>query len=243
MKTKDTPVPKETGAVRVYGVLRDEILTMKLAPGSALDEVSLAERFTLSRSPIREALVRLSADGLVTMLPNRSTAVAPMNLSQLPEFLDALDLIQRVVTRLAARHRTTEQMSAIRKAQLAYEKAIKSCVKTGQSQAMIEKNYEYHITIATASHNVYFADLYRRLLEEGRRMLHLHFKFQTLQENLTAEEINDDHTLISDAIEAQDEELAEKYAHMHAAQFRGRFMQFLNRNLTSEVQLSYQTSS
>lgn len=239
MKNKDTPVQKETGAVRVYGVLRDEILTMKLAPGSAIDEVSLADRFNLSRSPIREALVRLSADGLVTMLPNRSTAVASMNLSQLPEFLDALDLIQRVVTRLAASHRTPEEMAAIRKAQYAYEKAIKVCVRTGTSQVMIEKNYEYHMTIAAAAHNTYFADLYRRLLDEGRRMLHLHFKFQTLQEHLTAEEINDDHTLISDAIEAGDEELAEKYAHMHATQFRGKFMQYLNRNLTSDVQLTY----
>ena len=130
-------------------------------------------------------------------------------------------------------------MIAIRKAQYAYEKSIKMCVKTGTSQAMIEKNYEYHMTIAAAAHNTYFADLYRRLLEEWRRVLHLHVKFQNLQEHLTAAEINDDHTLISNAIEAKDGELAEKYAHMHAAQFRGKFMQYLNRNLTSDVQLNY----
>ncbi|NIF20007.1 MULTISPECIES: GntR family transcriptional regulator [Pantoea] len=238
-KEKENPTQKETGAVRVYGVLRDEILTMKLAPGSAIDEVSLAERFTLSRSPIREALVRLSADGLVTMLPNRSTVVSPMNFSQIPEFLDALDLVQRVITRLAAMHRTEAQLIAIRKAEVAYEKALKICVKNGNSQGMIEKNYDYHMAIAEAAHNSYFTDVYRRLLEEGRRMLHLHFQFQTLDEHKTADQIGSDHSLITNAIEARDVELAEKYAHQHAAQFRGRFMQFLNRNLTSDVQINY----
>lgn len=240
MTKKDIAVLKETGAVRVYGVLRDEILTMKLAPGSPIDEVSLAERFSLSRSPIREALVRLSADGLVTMLPNRSTVVTPMNFSQIAEFLDALDLVQRVVTRLAALHRTSEQLASIRKAEIAYDKALKICVKNGTSQSMIERNYEYHMAIAAAAHNSYFMDVYRRLLEEGRRMLHLHFQFETLDERKSAEQIGNDHSLITAAIEARDADLAEKYAHQHTTQFRGRFMQFLNRNLTSNIQLNYQ---
>ncbi|NIF20006.1 GntR family transcriptional regulator [Candidatus Pantoea multigeneris] len=235
----DTNNQRETGAMRVYAILRDEILTMQLAPGSAVDEISLAERFALSRSPIREALVRLSADGLVMISPNRTTSVAPMDFGRIPEFLDALDLLQRVVTRLAAIHRTADQMAAIRKAQKAYEKACAACIKSGNSQSMIEKNYEFHMVIAAAGHNVYFADLYRRLLEEGRRMLHLHFQFQTLDEHLTAEEISSDHVDIVNAIEQQDAEMAEKFAHLHATQFKGRFMQFLDRNLTANIPVNY----
>lgn len=230
---------KETGAMRVYGVLRDEILTMKLLPSTPLDEISLAERFDLSRSPIREALVRLSADGLVSMLPNRSTVVSPMDFRRIPEFLDALDLLQRVVTRLAALHRTSAELAAIRKAQKAYEKAIAACIKSGDSQPMIEKNYEFHMAIAAAGHNFYFAELYRRLLEEGRRMLHLHFKFQTVDESLSAKDIGSDHVDIVNAIETRDADLAEKYAHLHAVQFKGRFMQFLDRNLTAGVHITY----
>jgi DNA-binding GntR family transcriptional regulator len=62
---------KETGTARVYVTLRNEILTMKLAPGTHLDEQGVAERFGVSRSPVREALVRLSAERLVNILPNR----------------------------------------------------------------------------------------------------------------------------------------------------------------------------
>lgn len=239
MAKNTEPAQKATGAARVYSVLRDEILTLQLAPGTPLDEIGLSERFDLSRSPIREALVRLSADGLVSILPNRSTIVSQMDFRRIPEFLDALDLLQRVTTRFAALHRTAAELVEIRVAQKAYEKAIASCVRTGTSQAMIEKNYEFHMSIAKASHNVYFADLYRRLLEEGRRMLHLHFEFQTLDEHMTAEEIAKDHADIVDAIEGRNADLAEELAHLHATQFKGRFMQFLDRNLTAGMPLTF----
>lgn len=242
-KVIETSPQKATGAARVYSVLRDQILTMELAPGTPLDEISLSERFDLSRSPIREALVRLSADGLVSMLPNRSTVVSQMDFRRIPEFLDALDLLQRVTTRLAALHRTPGELAGIRVAQKAYEKAMVNCVKTGISQAMIEKNYDFHMAIAQAGHNIYFADLYRRLLEEGRRMLHLHFEFQTIDEHMTADEIGQDHAEIVNAIEAKNGDLAERLAHAHAAQFKGKFMQFLDRNLTAEMPLNYQSGN
>ena len=67
-----------SGVKLAYDVLRDEILDLVLQPGSAIDEVQLAERFNMSRTPIREALVRLAAEGLIHTLPNRSTLVAPI---------------------------------------------------------------------------------------------------------------------------------------------------------------------
>jgi DNA-binding GntR family transcriptional regulator len=170
---------KETGGARVYLTLRTEILTMKLQPGTALDEGGLAERFDMSRSPIREALARLSAEGLVTTLANRTTMVTPLDFARVPEFLDALDLLQRVTTRLAATHRTMADLSAIREAQKAYERDTIASLKTNDSLPMIESNYEFHMAVARAGHNSYFAELYRRLLEEGRRMLHLHFEYKT----------------------------------------------------------------
>ncbi|MBN3787313.1 GntR family transcriptional regulator [Burkholderia sp. Ac-20353] len=234
---------KETGAARVYVTLRNEILTMKLTPGTPLDEVGLAERFDMSRSPIREALVRLSAEGLVTILANRSTMVAPMDFGRVPEFLDALDLLQRVTTRLAALHRTTADLAKIRDAQKAYEKAIAASIKSGDSLGMIEKNYEFHMAIASAGRNTYFADLYRRLLEEGRRMMHLHFEFKALDPDISAQEMASDHTEIVNAIDMRDADRAEEYAHHHAVQFKGRFMEFMDRNLTASVPLEYKRPS
>jgi DNA-binding GntR family transcriptional regulator len=229
---------KETGTARVYTTLRNEILTMKLTPGTHLDELGVAERFGVSRSPVREALVRLSAEGLVTILPNRGNVVAAMEFGRVPEFLDALDLLQRVTTRLAALHRTQEDLETIKQAAKAYEKAASLSIKKGDSLGLIEKNYEFHMAVARAGRNVYFIDIYRKLLEEGRRMLNLHFQFQTLA-NVSSKEMASDHTEMVAAIEAGDADWAEATAHQHAVQFKGRFMQFLDRNLTAQMPLVY----
>ena len=53
------------GALRVYDKLREDILRMELSPGELLDEVEIGKQFNLSRSPVREALIRLSAEGLI----------------------------------------------------------------------------------------------------------------------------------------------------------------------------------
>ena len=57
----------------IYTTLRNEILSLVLKPGQLLDEMSIAERFDMSRSPVREALIRLASDELVVTLSNRST--------------------------------------------------------------------------------------------------------------------------------------------------------------------------
>ena len=79
------------GALRVYRKLREDILSLELPPGELLDEVKIGQRFNLSRSPVREALIRLASDGLVRTLPNKSTMVAPLNIEAFPQYLDALE--------------------------------------------------------------------------------------------------------------------------------------------------------
>src|SRR5512134_3641292 len=112
---------KEPGWRSVYDALRTEILALTLAPGQLLDETSLAERFDLSRSPVREALIRLAAEELVVTLPNRSTIVAPIELASFPKYVDALDVAQRFNARLAAQLRTDADLEVIATRQRAFE--------------------------------------------------------------------------------------------------------------------------
>ena len=70
-KPKTAERKRGSGAQFVYSILRDEILDLTLLPGSPIDEIRLSERLSMSRTPIREALVRLASEGLVTTLPNR----------------------------------------------------------------------------------------------------------------------------------------------------------------------------
>ncbi|HEU4827189.1 MAG TPA: GntR family transcriptional regulator, partial [Dongiaceae bacterium] len=153
--------------------MRTEILALTLQPGQPLDETSLAARFDLSRSPVREALIRLAVEDLVVTLPNRSTIVAPIDLANFPKYVDALDVAQRFNARLAAQLRTEADIKTMASRQRRFEAAIKS----GNHLAMSETNKDFHMAIAEAGRNPHFIAFYEKLLDQGRRMLHLHFQF------------------------------------------------------------------
>ena len=72
-----------SGVKVVYDLLRDEILDLTLPPGSPIDEVQLAERFSMSRTPIREALVRLAGEGLIDRKSTRLNS-SHLDLSRMP---------------------------------------------------------------------------------------------------------------------------------------------------------------
>ncbi|MEZ5832726.1 MAG: GntR family transcriptional regulator [Dongiaceae bacterium] len=222
---------KGAGWKSVYETLRTEILALTLPPGQLLDETSLAERFDLSRSPVREALIRLAAEELVVTLPNRSTIVAPIELANFPKYVDALDLAQRINTRLAAELRSDADLAAMASRQRAFEAAVKS----GDHLAMSETNKNFHMAIAAAGRNPYLITFYEKLLDQGRRMLHLHFAF--LERTREGYLLTDEHHDMLAAIEAKDVERADRLAHDHTRQFRDSFVDFMKENYATDMQL------
>ncbi len=217
------------GGRYIYEELRRQILTLQLKPGAPLDEVSLAEQFGLSRSPVRDALARLISEGLVTILPNRTTLVTPLEIEEFPKYVSALDLIQRAVTRLAALHRTQEDLAILKKADAAYMKAVES----GDAEVLTERNKQLHMAIAHAANNPYFVGYYERLLGEGQRLTHLHFDYTVTSPHATR--LGNDHSEIIDAIARKDADLAEKLAHEHTMLFQKRFLDYMRQNMTESI--------
>jgi DNA-binding GntR family transcriptional regulator len=222
---------KAAGWKGVYDVLRREILSLTLQPGELLDETGLSRRFGFSRSPIREALIRLSGDGLVVNLPNRTTIVAPIDIARLPHYVDALDLAQRINTRLAAELRSEADLAAIAGEQQGFIAAVAS----GDYLAMSETNKNFHMAIARAGRNPYLAGFYEKLLDEGRRLLHLHFDY--IDRTRDGRLLTDEHEEMIEAIRARDVASADRLAHLHTRQFRDRFLDFLRANYTSSIAL------
>jgi len=224
--------PRRHSGRYIYEELRKQILTLKLKPGVQLDEVSLAAQFGLSRSPVRDALARLITEGLVVILPNRTTLVTPFEIEEFPNYISALDLIQRAVTHLAATQHKAEDLENIRKADAAYLKAVTS----GDFQAMSELNKAFHISIAQAGRNPYFVNYYERLLGEGQRLLHLHFDHVVSSAN--AHRLGRDHDEIIEAIAARDADAAEAAAHEHTLLFQRRFLDYMQQNLTARMSVA-----
>jgi hypothetical protein len=229
---KKVAKPRSAGWTGVYEALRHDILSLALAPGELLDEMGLSRRFGFSRSPIREALIRLSGDGLVVNLPNRTTIVAPVDIARFPQYVDALDLAQRINTRLAAELRTDQDIKEIEAAQQGFIAAVNS----RDHLAMSEANKQFHMTIARAGRNPYLASFYEKLLDEGRRILHLHFDY--IEKTNDGRLLTDEHEEMIRAIRARDVARADRLAHDHSRQFRDRFLDFLRANYTSSIDLS-----
>jgi len=232
MLSKTTQVKEKRtrgdGANRIFNILREEILSLHLSPGQAVDEVGLAERFGVSRSPVREALVRLASQGLVNTLPNKSTIIAPLNIEEFPQYIDALDLLQRATHRLAAKLRNEHDLEQIDLCQQQFSKAVND----GDVIAMIERNQAFHMAIATASKNNYLTKSYSSLLDEGRRILRLYFR--SYNDSLPPELVVE-HNHIIEAIRNQDSDLAEHLAHEHTIEVKTRFLAYLSTSHTANI--------
>lgn len=220
-----------SGVQIVYETLRRTILELELEPGSPLDEVSLSEQFAMSRTPIREALVRLSTEGLVTTLPNRSTIVSAIDLVRLPIYFEALTLMYRVTTRGAAANRRDVDLVTIRKLQMDYAEAVNAHDVPG----MIQTNRDFHVAIAVAAGNTYFTALFSRLLDEGRRILRLYYK--TFDDVLPRRFV-DEHEAMVVAIDARNTELADRLGAQHAAQIVAQIQSYISRDPTTDIDLT-----
>jgi len=228
-----TPAKRKRGqgVGTVYDILKHEILDLTMQPGSPIDEVKLTERFSMSRTPIREALVKLASEGLVVTLPNRSTVVAPIDFQNLAHFFDALTLMYRVTTRLAATNRTDNELLRIRELQKSYEDAVSE----KNVPAMIEVNRDFHAEIARAGKNRYYVELFDRLLDEGRRLLRLYYS--SFNDELPQLYL-DEHEEMVQAVQDRDVAKADRIAQQHAQQIVRQIQAYitedrrLNANLT-----------
>ncbi|WP_164882481.1 GntR family transcriptional regulator [Paenirhodobacter populi] len=204
----------ERDAWKVARELRDAILRLDLRPGRSLDEAALAESLSVSRTPVREAIIQLIADGLVVR-EGRTAKVAPLDFDDLPKLYDALLVASRVVHRLAASHRTDEDLVEISKQRELFKEAVASGDGVGRS----ETNFAFHMAIAQAGKNRHFASFYEQTLIGSIRIARACFaSIDTRdQADIAAHlaETTRQHDLIVDAIAARDADCADEYAVLH----------------------------
>ena len=230
----DTRPGKGQNAEFVHSHLRADILSLAIAPGEELDESLLSARYSVSRTPVREALIRLASEKLVVLSRNRRATVQRLDLAGFPGYLEALDLLQRAVTRLAAERRSDNDLVAIRDTQTRYDIVLSETA----SLDSVEANLAFHQAVAKAAHSPHLADAYHRILVEGMRYMALSFSVHDPQDmgyEPHMRSVTDEHNAMIDAIQAGDGERAERLAHDHVALFRRRISAYLERGGTEAV--------
>ena len=236
-KPKAPPARRGDSATRVYADIRRQILSLQLQPGAAIDEAALVRASGSSRTPVREALVRLASDGLVVLLPNRGSQVAPLDLARIRDYLEAIDICQRAVTIWAAVRRRTQDIATIKDRAAAFEAAAAA----DDTDAMVLANRAFHQAIADACGNQMMAAAYGRILDEGLRVsrfsLGSMYRSQDAESRAFIEIIISEHAGMVRAIETGDTALADQLAASHTVHTRARFASFLADTLAPVVKI------
>jgi DNA-binding GntR family transcriptional regulator len=220
-----------------YRALKQEIVAFTLTPGENLDEATLVGRFGVSRTPVREALVRLAAEGLVDLVPNRGAYVAPLGWDDIREHLEAFDISQRLVTRWAAVRRTGLQISEIDAERVAFEAAFKK----DDALAMLDTNFRFHAAVGAACKNSLLQRFYLQQLTADLRIARLAMTNECFQSERAYRahvgEIVREHREIVAAIRAQDADRAEELARSHANLARKRVSESLTQTMAPSMDM------
>ena len=148
--------------------IKRRILTLEVAPGVALDEISLSSEFGLSRTPLRELFQRLAGEGYLSLENNRGATASDMDLSTMRSFFQCAPLVYAAVARLAAEQATTAQISLLKKTQTKFHRAVKNNVVVD----MVIHNHRFHDLTGEMAASVYLTPSLRRLLIDHTRMSH-----------------------------------------------------------------------
>ncbi|PSR34382.1 MAG: GntR family transcriptional regulator [Sulfobacillus benefaciens] len=110
---------------QMYQLIRDQILTGELAPGTVLKDQQLANQYSVSRTPVREALLRLESENLVTTKPNRWTQVTPLNIDAVKDSYPIIWSLESLAVRLAPVSLSPRQLQLLSDANAALARALR----------------------------------------------------------------------------------------------------------------------
>ncbi|GFE66504.1 GntR family transcriptional regulator [Litoreibacter roseus] len=147
--------PRGSTAQRIEAELLEDIAAGQIEAGARLDETKLAARFGVSRTPVREALSRLAAQGVLESGDRRGMRVAQYTREELAQMFEAMHEIEALCARLAAQRLTLLARSEIEAAQA-------ECTRTardGDLPGYLRANEAFHLSLYRATENPYIFDI------------------------------------------------------------------------------------
>jgi DNA-binding GntR family transcriptional regulator len=193
-------------ADRVYAALRERILSGDIPHHARLHQEQLSEELGVSRTPLREALGRLAADGLVELLPQRGARVADITPADMETSYGARLVIEPAAAALAAKRRPAEDIAEMRRA-IAQHRSRGADMGT-----VYAANRDFHLAVVRASGNPFLLRFCEQLWV-SRLGLRVYEEQQEPPEFIAADA--DWHERIADAIEAGNSRLAEREMRHH----------------------------
>lgn len=175
----------------VYRALRQDILSCSLSPGQSLHEVDLAARFGVSKSPIRDALIRLEVDRLITVTPRKSYRVAPVSLADAEELFQFRSMMEEAAVRLTSSAADQKHLASLDRF-----RRLKDWRGTG---GFVAYNREFHVALAKLCPNRRIGAATQDLVEQFDRLVILSV---SVIDNRDMDKLVAEHVAIIDAVQA-----------------------------------------
>lgn len=208
-----TPLENRTLWERVHEHLRNEILAYRLPPGAELLEVALAESLGVSRGPVREALGRLSSEGLVTIRPRNGAVVRSLSKQEFIDTYQVREALETSALRLAVPRATADDLRALE----AFTDEMALCARREDVEAYFGANRAFHYRLVEISGNRQLWKVYQQVAAQiGRYQLRSVALRGDLEVSIA------EHREILRALEARDADRAVRLLseHIHVPQVR-----------------------
>lgn len=160
------PIAKQTLHDQVASQLRDLIIEGVLEPGSRIDETALVERLGVSRTPFREALRTLAAEGLVVIRPSKGTIVRKLKAGEVHSMLEVLAEIERLAGRLACERASDAEIAEL----LDIHDRMMSIYPTRDRLPYYKLNQLFHSSVAVASRNATLVEVQANIQARLKRI-------------------------------------------------------------------------
>lgn len=201
-----TPAPRQLQSTLIAAQLEAEIVAGELVAGSKLDELSLVQRFGVSRTPIREALHELVARALAERAPFRGVVVANITRDRIEQMFEAMGEIEALCGRFAAERMTIGERGDLEELHL----SMARMAQAGDFTAYEAANSEFHQRIFDATHNRDMIDLANAL-----RLKLAPFRKSQLQSQDRMARSNEEHEVIVSALLHRDPKRTENALRRH----------------------------
>jgi DNA-binding GntR family transcriptional regulator len=203
---------------KIYECVRDDIIAGKKTPGEKLIERVLKLEFRVSNTPIREALRRLEAEGLLFSVPRRGTFVSKLSIEEVKEIYEIRAVLEGFSARMAAINISRDDVVYLRKLQ----KELELSARTRDHDSWHDKNGEFHFYLTKLSGN---SNLHNLVVNLKKRVFRYH-KFSTASHE-TMTRYAAQHRKIVDAVIEGDGKRAEKEMIAHLTLVKEEILRFL----------------
>ena len=193
--------PKPTDAELAYELIKGKIITLELAPGSAINQLELTDELQVSRTPVREALKRLESESLVIAVHRRGMSVAEVSLTDLRDVYEIRVELEAASARLTAQRASSRRVAGI-------EDVLQVLLSTdlAERRLVAERERRLHFAIADCSQSRYLAKEVRHYYSLALRIWYL-----LIDRLPSGSEDIPGHVEVVEAIKCRDSELAERF--------------------------------